>query len=72
MSVKWCALTLLCALTVTACTHPVDRAIQSNAAYHEKSFEYAGKISSGACDDVGQLIPSDHATVFEASAAPSR
>jgi len=71
MSIKCLLLAVLSALTVTACAHPIDNAIQSRSDFHEKSFESTARISSGACDDVGQFIPgSGGATTFSASADP--
>ena len=73
MSIKCLLLACLSALTVTACAHPIDHAIQSRSDYHEKSFETSGvaKISGGACDDVGQFIPGSGGTMaFSASADP--
>jgi hypothetical protein len=71
MSIKCLLLASICALTVTACAHPIDHAIQSRADFHEKSFESSARIAGGACDDVGQFIPgSGGATTFTASADP--
>lgn len=73
MSWKWYALGLLCMATVTACTHPMDRALETRSAYHQQGIEYSGKISAGACDDLGQLIPGENSGVtLEANAAPTR
>lgn len=73
MTIKCLLLMSLCALTVTACAHPVDQTIQSRSDFHQQSFESSAKISGGACDDVGQFIPGRTGTVtFEASADTGR
>ena len=70
---KTSALSLLCLLTVTSCAHPVEKSLEARAESRRASMMLEAKISQGACDDVGQFIPSHAAGMtLEASSAPMR
>ena len=74
MSFKVWIIAGISVLTVTACTSTGPVVTRSQT--HLDSLEKHGRISAGACDDVGQMIPgalgSGGSGMMEASAAPSR
>jgi hypothetical protein len=70
---KKSALVLLCLLTITSCAHPVEQSIEARAEQRRASMMLDAKVSQGACDDVGQFIPSHSVGMtLEASSAPTR
>ena len=74
MNFKWLAISSLCLATVTACADPMASITARRALARQQTLEATGKISSGACDDVGQLIAKQYRTggIMEASAAPTQ
>jgi hypothetical protein len=73
MKWKTMAVGLLSLLTITSCAHPVERALQIQSQRRTESLYQMGRISQGACDDVGQFIPSQlHGGMLEASGSPIR
>lgn len=76
MTRKVLLLSMLGLAVLAGCAHPLDRALEARDNAHRQTLVTNGKISSGACDDVGQFIARDRVTGLsleqEASAAPTR
>jgi hypothetical protein len=70
---KTCTLGFLCLLTITSCASPIEQSLAARAEARRETMMREAKVSQGACDDVGQFIPS-HTTgmTLEASSAPTR
>ena len=74
MKWKTLAIGFLSMLTITSCAHPVEHALRLQSERRAESLFQTGRISQGACDDVGQFIPSQllRGGTLEASGSPVR
>jgi hypothetical protein len=48
------ALAVISVVALPSCMHPVDQALNARAASRTAHLEESGRVSQGACDDVGQ------------------
>jgi hypothetical protein len=47
---------LLSLVALPSCMHPVDQVLHAQLELKQSKMEATGRISQGACDDIGQYI----------------